>query len=219
MPSQDREDHPASFAPRTALLRRQMMQAEIAIRCAFTLCFCEALMRTLKKIIVPALFVLVAACDQGFPTDAGPGVRLAGAAGVTVPLKGGFDFQAAPDATVSCGDGEIGIRATKVGRATHLGPFTAVSTYCVDLAALAIRNGHTIYTVANGDELWSTFSGRLTGSPPVFGVEIDLIITGGTGRFAGASGNAAVVGDFDASVGSGTVSMDGVLTWGGSNNP
>lgn len=196
-----------------------MMQVEIAIRRAFTLCLCEALMRALKKIIVPALFVLVAACDREFPTQAGLGVRLAAAAGVTVPLKGGFEFWAAPDAAVQCGDGEIGIRATKIGRATHLGPFTAVSTYCVDLAALAIRSGHTIYTVANGDELWSTFSGKLTGSPPVFGVEIDLLIAGGTGRFAGASGSAAVVGDFDASVGSGTVSMDGVLTWGGSNKP
>jgi hypothetical protein len=194
-----------------------MMKAEIAIRRAFTFALCEAPMRTLKKIIVPALFVLVAACDQGIPTEAGPGPRLAGAAGVTVPLKGGFDFWAAPDAAVLCADGEIGIRATKIGRATHLGPFTARSTYCVDLAALAIRNGHTIYTAANGAELWSTFSGKLTGSPPVFGVEIDLIVVGGTGRFAGATGGAVVVGDFDASVGSGTVSMDGVLTWGGSS--
>jgi hypothetical protein len=174
-------------------------------------------MRTLKTIVVPALFVLLTACDQDFPTQAGPEVRLAAAAGVTVPLKGGFEFQAAPDAAVQCGDGEIGIRATKIGRATHMGPFTALSTYCVDLAALAIRTGKTIYTTASGHELWSTFSGRLTGSPPVFGVEIDLVVVGGTGRFAGATGSAAVVGDFDAAVGSGTVSMDGVLTWGGSS--
>ena len=170
-------------------------------------------MRTVKTIVALALVVLAAACEKGVPDLAGPEMRLGAATGKIVPLKGTFAFQTtAPVPIARCEVGEIGVRATKVGNATHLGRFTAVSTYCVDPATLAITRGKTIFTAANGDQLFTTFSGRLTGSPPVFGVEIALTITGGTGRFSGASGSASVVGDFDTAAGAGTASLDGVIS-------
>jgi hypothetical protein len=81
------------------------------------------------------------------------------------------------------------------GHATHLGEYTEVGAVefleATDPTAIPLE-GQSIYTAANGDELWAVFSGHLNGLT----LEIDATLTyvGGTGRFADASGSAALVG-------------------------
>jgi hypothetical protein len=174
-------------------------------------------MRTLKAIVTPALVVLAVACENGTPNLAGPEVLLSkAAASKMVPFKGTLTYQSTPAPVDRCGPGEIGASLTKVGNATHLGRFTVASSQCFDPATRAITKGEAIFTAANGDQLFARHSGRVTGSPPVLAFEIDYTVTGGTGRFAGASGSIRATGHRDTRTGGGSASLVGVISSPGS---
>jgi hypothetical protein len=96
--------------------------------------------------------------------------------------------------------------------ATHLGRFTLDVPHVVD-PATRTGVGLYIFTAANGDMLIAQFTGQAT---PIVGTDLLYIveaatITGGTGRFDGASGDftahrlfdtveGTTVGDFDGSI-------------------
>jgi hypothetical protein len=73
--------------------------------------------------------------------------------------------------------------------------------------------GH--FVAANGDSLYTVGTGQATptNEPNVFHVVENLIITGGTGRFAGASGNFTTdrIVDLTTGITSGTISGTIVL--------
>jgi hypothetical protein len=71
------------------------------------------------------------------------------------------------------------------GRATHLGNFTR-EEYAY-LGADGSVTGTIVFTAANGDELWVEIDGAFTSATDVEGL---YIITGGTGRFRCATGEA-----------------------------
>lgn len=161
---------------------------------------------------------LGAACEQGTPNLAGPELRLSKAAAPTVvPFKASLTYQSTAPAPVErCGPGEIGMSLTKVGNATHLGDFRVASSQCLDPATGVITKGEAIFTAANGDQVFTMHSGGVTGSPPVLAFELHYTVTGGTGRFAGASGSIQATGDFDVRTGGGTASLEGVISSPGS---
>ena len=84
-------------------------------------------------------------------------------------------------------------RGTEEGTATHLGRFTAAFVDVVDVAT-ATSTGTIDFTAANGDRLFTTTAGGEEGfTPPNIGsVRLVATITGGTGRFAGATGTFTV---------------------------
>jgi hypothetical protein len=149
--------------------------------------------RSLSLLAVLALAVTVAA-----PVAAADEVtfkgRLAGTVAVT-PL-------APPLASVL-------IEAT--GHATHLGTFTLEVPHLVNQAT-RIGQGSYVFTASNGDMLTADFTGLATlVEPGVLTTHETAVITGGTGRFAGASGSfiadrtfylatGETVGSFDGSV-------------------
>ena len=93
-------------------------------------------------------------------------------AGLMVPLKGSLG----------------GDRDGFSGNFKHLGRFDGVYDYVEDTA---------VWTAANGDEVTieTTFFVLIEETEPsIFIYEQTLIITGGTGRFANAEGNATVEG-------------------------
>ena len=53
---------------------------------------------------------------------------------------------------------------------------------------MSLVGGEAYFVAANGDELWMTYTGQVLAPPPVFVVLGEYIVTGGTGRFEGASG-------------------------------
>lgn len=81
------------------------------------------------------------------------------------------------------------------GTAAHLGRFTIVSqTAC--LTGSGGTQGSLVWRAANGDLLTGEFT--FTTTPPdanglVIVTSVDAVITGGTGRFAGASGSQHLV--------------------------
>ena len=84
--------------------------------------------------------------------------------------------------------GVVSTRSEGQGEATHLGRFTVtteVSIYVFTPTGVAI--GNWIYVTANGDKLF--VHGVGSGGPdPLHGIGT-FTITGGTGRFRGASGS------------------------------
>ena len=77
------------------------------------------------------------------------------------------------------------------GNATHLGRFTLTYEAEVDLLTLPIESfGSSVFTAANGASLFTDYIGLATPTenPDVVSIVEVHTITGGTGRFAGATG-------------------------------
>jgi hypothetical protein len=131
------------------------------------------------------------------PTDAGEQVpfkgRLEGVVTVT-PLTPPFMF----------------VLVEGSGNATHLGRLTWVAM----LVASPVEAAGTFqFTAANGDMLFADFTGHgtPTETPGVLYIVDDATITGGTGRFAGATGTFTFKHLYDIAAGFTFGSFDGTI--------
>src|SRR5262249_14697488 len=109
------------------------------------------------------------------------------AAGDYVPFKGSLDgvvtiTPLAPPFVM------VDVDAT--GNATELGKFTLDIPHIVDRSTRTAI-GTYVFTAANGDTLTADFTGQAmpTDIPGVLAIVETATITGGTGRFAGATGS------------------------------
>ena len=109
----------------------------------------------------------------------------------------------------------ITLDITGTCRLSHLGLTTSVG---VETLGTTLRAVHT-FTAANGDLLHTTTTGYATLRPDFSGVDFFNIetVTGGTGRFANATGSATRNGSSNFSDGSGTWEIVGTLTYDASN--
>lgn len=120
-------------------------------------------------------------------------------AGSDLPFKAKADVVSLTDPMPIevCGDpaeGFLGQEFLLAGTATHLGRFDQFEIICEDMRALPLMPFvvYGTYTAANGDELYYLVEGFVnvaTGESADGGT----YFTGGTGRFAHASGWAATV--------------------------
>ena len=106
-----------------------------------------------------------------------------------VPFKGRLEGTYA-------GSGEpplVSVHVEAQGNATQLGRFTFDSQHVVNFVDLT-GAGTAELTAANGDKLTTNLTGIATpqDTPGVFFIVETLTITGGTGRFAGATGQFVV---------------------------
>ena len=87
----------------------------------------------------------------------------------------------------------ITVHVLATGTASHLGRFTLDSTHDVDFRDFSGVGG-AVLQAANGDTLTTTLLGRAEpqGTSGIFRIIETYTITGGTGRFAGASGEFVV---------------------------
>jgi hypothetical protein len=130
---------------------------------------------------------------------------------VDVPFKGTFKGQAI--SAVPTPDPDV-LLVTTVGggNATHLGKFTMVSPHLSNLVTLGVE-GTQNFTAANGDTLTASFTGQFYPLPGGFlAASIDCTFTGGTGRFAGASGGYTFDIVFDIATLTDVSTVDGTLT-------
>jgi hypothetical protein len=104
------------------------------------------------------------------------------------------------------------VTGTAVGTATHLGQYTMTFTALVDLTA-GTGVGDNIFVAADGDRLFCTSSGQVTptAEPGVLSITDSFSITGGTGRFEGATGNFSGVRLLNAATGISSGSFDGTI--------
>ena len=108
------------------------------------------------------------------------------AKGQQVPFKG----RLAGEFTISDTFPIATVSANLTGNATHLGRFTLSLPHEVNVADNPVSStGTFVFIAANGDQVSGTFTGLIdSGAPPVIHVTETATITGGTGRFAGATG-------------------------------
>jgi hypothetical protein len=130
------------------------------------------------------------------------GMALQASAGDAVPMKGRA-------AVVITGPGPegIGLAASGVGEATHLGRFTRTENVIIHDDGTI--DGKIHFTAANGDRLCVEFVGAFT-SPTT--AEGTYTFTGGSGRFSDASGEA----DFTAETADGlhfSVEFEGTISF------
>jgi len=149
---------------------------------------------------------LVAGCSQPgsptSPTSVASSAQVATTPGATFAADGNsaastkaVPFKGRLKGTYA-GSGEpplVSVHVEAQGNATHLGRFTFDSQHVVNFVDLT-GAGTAELTAANGDKLMTNLTGIATpqDTPGVFFIVETLTITGGTGRFAGATGQFVV---------------------------
>ena len=127
----------------------------------------------------------VALAVVGAPGLAGPA-----SAGVPVPFFGSLAGVDTGTPIPNTQLASVTVRA--VGNATQLGQFTYTALITVNTAT-GEGSGTFLFTGANGNTVFGTIRGQSTFRPPnVLSISETATVTGGTGRFAGATGSLAV---------------------------
>jgi len=103
------------------------------------------------------------------------------------------------------------------GTATQLGTFTVVFPHTVNFATHA-GQGVYAFTAASGDSLSAHFTG-LAQEGPIVSIVEHATITGGTGRFAGATGSFVVERRFNPANGTTEGSFDGTISLAPAGHP
>jgi hypothetical protein len=138
------------------------------------------------------------------------GLTGAAAAGEQVPFKGSFEG----DVTVTpLTPPLLQVDVDATGNATQLGQFSLAIPHIVN-AANRTAIGSYEFTAANGDTLSADFTGQAmpTATPGVLAIVETATITGGTGRFAGATGSFTCERLFDTITGTTVGSFEGTIS-------
>jgi hypothetical protein len=109
------------------------------------------------------------------------------------------------------------VNGSATGEGAHLGRFTVAFPHTVNFATRTGVGTYT-FTAANGDTLTATFTGQAQLGTVTSIVE-HATITGGTGRFAGATGSFTAHRLFDPATGRTTGSFEGTISSVGAGNP
>ncbi len=106
------------------------------------------------------------------------------------------------------------------GNGTQLGQFEYTSPHRVNTST-RIATGSCEFIAANGDTLAAVFTGRAspTATPGVLHIVEIATITGGTGRFEGATGSFIVQREYDTAAGTTSGSFEGTLSSPGKSHP
>jgi hypothetical protein len=105
------------------------------------------------------------------------------------------------------------------GNATHLGGFTVEIPHVVNTTNRT-STGTYEFTAPNGDTLTAGFTGQASlTAPGVLSIIETATITGGTGRFADATGNFTVERSFNQVTGLTTGSFEGTISSPGAGKP
>jgi hypothetical protein len=127
-------------------------------------------------------------------------------------------FTAAPCAPVP----SLCISAVGIANATHLGKTRESASVVINLAShpapgCTAETRETILSAANGDQLMLHATGLGCDTGPTATAAVDsYVVTGGTGRFNGASGNGTIKVTIDRASGTAVTSFNGVLSTPGS---
>lgn len=142
------------------------------------------------RYLVLGFCVVTAACADArlsaptTPTSISGGASTEATGGSELPFRG----------TLTATETATGAlrRLTGTGEATHLGRFTLLSEFTVIPPPVSTASGTATWTAADGDEIFTTLAGQAVITFPIAAIGETHTITGGTGRFAGASGTLLV---------------------------
>ena len=139
------------------------------------------------------------------------------AAGDARPMTGSFTAGVVPVAQ-RCGPAALTIGFEISGVASHLGRLTGIGSNCTEFtlatSSVAIWDGETTLTAADGSTITTIATG--TQEAPIGGVATFTIthtVTGGSGRFADASGVWLLTGTINFLTGVVDGTVDGWLSY------
>jgi hypothetical protein len=169
------------------------------------------------RYVVFGLCVFAAACGgevPGAPTS--PSSAIGGPA--VTEAKGGSElpFRGTLQSTerVVSQDATSAVRHLDgTGNATHLGRFTLTADFTVQLAT-SNATGTAIWTAANGDQIFANVGGHGEFVFPIVTITETHTITGGTGRFANASGTIIIARSANIVTGVSSGSLSGTINLG-----
>ena len=136
-------------------------------------------------------------------------------AGDTVPFKG--TLSGSVISSVPLDECHVLSEIVNGGNATQLGRFTGTAEFILNVCDLTYV-GSYVFTAANGDSISGPFTGTLTPTSieGVFDNNELAFITGGTGRFANATGTFNLGGQVNLNTGTFSVPMEGTISTVGS---
>ena len=108
----------------------------------------------------------------------------------------------------------VAVEIQATGTATHIGRFTLEAPHVVNQATLTAVGTYLI-TAANGDTITADLAGTavMVDPPNVIAVTETATVTGGTGRFAGATGSIQVERVFNRATGVTTGTLQGWISF------
>lgn len=135
-------------------------------------------------------------------------------AGAQAPFKGTL---AGTASITPLGGPMVAVEIEASGTATHLGRFTLQAPHVVNQATLSAVGTYLI-TAANGDTITADLAGtaRMVEPPNVIAISETATVTGGTGRFEGATGSILVTRMFNRATGVTTGTLEGWISTPGS---
>ncbi len=161
---------------------------------------------------------IFAACSENHPTS--PVLSVAPSAAVGANAVRPFGGRCDTDITISPPTADdppnvLRLHIEYVCELAHLGRTTAVAEEIVTFTGptTAIASNSTIYTAANGDQLFVNWSGTSTNVGVIHSFSGPETITGGTGRFAGASGSTWVSGFANVATLTGQFTSTGTISY------
>jgi hypothetical protein len=177
-------------------------------------------MRSVSLVVVLATGVLGLGCDGAAPTEPGATVVLdrsvAEAASPERPFDGRCDTEITILAPLT-GDPPnlLRMHIDYVCQLQHLGRTTAAAEQVVTFTSPTTQTASntTIYRAANGDQLFSEWSGTSTSSGPDVTFSGPATFLGGTGRFVNASGSAFISGTVSFDTNTGQFTQEGTLSY------
>ena len=129
------------------------------------------------------------------------------------------------NATIAVQENLIGMNAPEctlisdvsgTGTASHLGKVTLHATDCINPVGATtlkfVSNTPVVLTAANGDQVRATYSGFVSIEGASELITGAFVITGGTGRFAQATGAGTLQGVEDAT-GQGQIELTGTISY------
>jgi hypothetical protein len=122
------------------------------------------------------------------------------------PMLGELHLTFSPAAAQRCGADALTLEFGGAGLVTHLGRVTGAGSNCTELTlatdAVDIWDGVATYVAPDGSTIQTTYEGAQ--EPPAGATAVAVTVhtvTGGTGRFASASGQWTVTGSVDFTTG------------------
>ena len=167
-------------------------------------------MQTSHKLILTPTLAQVSDPAIHSPQGASSPIFVAVAADKGVPFKGSLEGH---ETIVPISPQFLSSVLKGTGNATHLGSFTVIKMDFVNLVT-SIDLGSLAFTAANGDILTADFTGQAspTVTPGVLSVVETAFISGGTGRFAGATGSFIITRSFDLATNLTAGSFEGTIS-------
>ena len=157
----------------------------------------------MKKLLVPVSLALLLIIAMAGTVLAAPKAN-----GPQLPLKGTLESQE----TYVVNPPIMSVTASGSGNATQLGRYSINYQFQVNLETVA-GVGSAQFIAANGDRLYAEGTGQATPTdiPGIFNIIENFTITGGTGRFAGASGSVTLIRVVDTNTGVTSGTIDGYI--------